>query len=523
LVPGLSTNDDVRSALGEPAHEAEWYAWKMLYPAAGRPGLWDCVHLADKNGVFASCESASIPEGFTTKTDVVGKLGVEEYELVMATFSLLDYSAKGVRFVFDKAGKTIGVAYVPHLSARVHGGARKRVDLSSLRQGPQPRGPVADLHGLQAGSAIVDITPRSAEWINPEYREKYKPHDKLFARTVVFRRGDVAVGLVGVDLFGMSYVQCQAMIDEAKKVGLSHLVVACSHNHAAPDTLGVYGHFPAEYNTFLVEQVVQSAAQALKDCRPVKELRTASRELPMDGARVIGYFRNARNPGLIDPTISVIQPVGQDDKPIATVVNFACHVEGITEGVTQLTADFPGYMCDKIAATGGGVPVFLNGAVGGMVSGDNKARTHEEAKVMGEGLADIVADLLKSARPPATFTFALDVRRIEIPVTNLRLREMVRNLRPVERGRVISEMALVTVGETQIVTLPGEVLPEVSFEILERMKGFPRMLVGLANDQLGYIIPPYDFRDDEYEESMSTGPAAAPVVLDTAWRMLGGE
>jgi hypothetical protein len=100
---------------------------------------------------------------------------------------------------------------------------------------------------------------------------------------------------------------------------------------------------------------------------------------------------------------------------------------------------------------------------------------------------------------------------------------MVRNLRPVERGRVISEMALVTVGETQIVTLPGEVLPEVSFEILERMKGFPRMLVGLANDQLGYIIPPYDFRDDEYEESMSTGPAAAPVVLDTAWRMLGGE
>ena len=66
-------------------------------------------------------------------------------------------------------------------------------------------------------------------------------------------------------------------------------------------------------------------------------------------------------------------------------------------------------------------------------------------------------------------------------------------------------------------------LPEVSFEILERMKGFPRILIGLANDQLGYIIPPYDFRDDEYEESMSVGPATAPVIQETAWRLLEGN
>ncbi len=44
----------------------------------------------------------------------------------------------------------------------------------------------------------------------------------------------------------------------------------------------------------------------------------------------------------------------------------------------------------------------------------------------------------------------------------------------------------------------------------------------LAADELGYIIPEYDFRADEYEESMSQGPATAPIVRETAIRMLTG-
>jgi hypothetical protein len=62
----------------------------------------------------------------------------------------------------------------------------------------------------------------------------------------------------------------------------------------------------------------------------------------------------------------------------------------------------------------------------------------------------------------------------------------------------------------------------VSFEILEKMNGFPRILAGLANDEIGYIIPADDFRDDEYEETMSLGPAAAPLIRDTALRLLLG-
>ena len=55
------------------------------------------------------------------------------------------------------------------------------------------------------------------------------------------------------------------------------------------------------------------------------------------------------------------------------------------------------------------------------------------------------------------------------------------------------------------------------------MKGYPRMIVGLCNDELGYMIPAEDFRKGAYEESMSLGPAAGPVIRRRALELLAGE
>ena len=360
------------------------------------------------------------------------QLGDPEYELKMATFSMLDYTAKGVRFIFDKGGKTIGVAYVPHLKPRVHSGARRLVDLGHLRQGPQPRpAKPADLGGLKAGVAEIRITPK-AEWLNPRYRSAFSVHDDMWARTVVFQKDDLTIALVGIDLFGMSLIDIQPMRDRAAADGVDYTLIAMSHNHAAPDTIGVYGHYPQEYIAYLQDQVVKCIAEAKSKLQPVKELRTASRELPLDGARVIGYIRNARNPGLVDPTMSVIQAIGDDDKPIATIVNFACHVEGLEKGVVELSADFPGYMCAQIHKDGGGQAVFLNGAVGGMISGDSKARTHEEAKITGLGLAELAKSLAATAQPPAKFDFSVDVRRVEIPMTNAKFKPLYDQMRKLQ-------------------------------------------------------------------------------------------
>jgi hypothetical protein len=523
LVPGRDTMPAVREALGEPEKQSRFYNYKMYYPAEGRPGKWDVVHMHGNtpDAGLANIDAASIPVGYETEAKIRASLGEPEYELRMPTWKLLDYSTEGVRFSLTPEGETHGVAYVPHGFPRVPEGERDLVDLTHLREGAQPKPDgAAALDGLKVGVAEVDVTPQGDDWLG----HPYEVHDPLLARIAVFSDGGLTVALVGADLFGFGFYEGGIIRKAAEDLGVDHTIIGSSHNHAAGDTLGVYGHYPTEFVAYIQKQITDGIGSALESMQPVASFRTASRELPMDGARVMNLFRNARNPGVLDPTISILQAIGEDGEPITTIVNFACHVESLEKGPREISADFPGYMCEQMKRDGLGQPVFLNGAVGGMISGDNLGRTFESSEQMGLELAAIVNDMQSIAQPPAEFEFTAERRDVHIPLTNQnfigRYEESPRGL---YRGRMITDMTFVTLGEAQLITLPGEVLPEVSFEILEHMTGFPRVLIGLGNDQIGYFVPPYDFRNDYYEETVSPGPAAAVQVRDMAIRMLGGK
>ena len=521
LIPGLHKTAEVKAAVGDPEFAARWYSYKMYYPAKDRPGFYDVIHM-DGNSPdsrLANIDAASVPDGYENASAIAAKFGEPQYELRMATWRLLDYSEKGVRFAVTPDGKTIGVAYFPHTYRRVPAGERSLVDLSQLRQGVQPApAKPADLQGLRVGVAERIVSPKEKDWLN----HPFEVTTDLKARIAVFQANGLTVGFVGADLFGMGYAQLKVIRDAAKEMGIDHVICGLSHNHAAGDTTGFYGFYPEKYIAHIQAQAIDGLKEALAKLQPVAELKVASKELPMDGIRVQHLFRNARNPGVLDPTIDLIQAIGKDGKTIVTMVHFACHVESIQEGGKEITADFPGYMCDQIQKDFGGQPLFLNGAVGGMVSGDNRARTDESSKEMGLQLAAIVKDLAKTAQPPATFEFAAECRSLEIPVTNKDFLPAFEKLgRPNNRGRALTDMTYIKLGEAQFISLPGELLPEVSFEILEHMDGFPRCLVGLGNDQMGYLIPPYDFRNDEYEESVSPGPSAAVQVRDMALRLTG--
>jgi len=523
LLPGVHTHAQVREMLGEPADESKWYNYKLYYPAKGMKGYFDVVHVGGKkdDARLASIEAVTVPEGYETDINIMSNLGMPEYILKMASWTLLDYSEQGLRFTVNADGKTIGTTYFPQGHRRVPAGERSFMDLSRLRSGPQPKPrsqPVTN--GLKVGASEVIFSPEGEDWLG----HKYTVHDDLKARIAVFDDGENSVALVGADLFGMGWGDCAAIRKAAAELGIDQTIIAMSHNHAAGDTIGVYGHYPVEYITHVKTQIVAGIQEAQSNLQEIKELRTASEELPMVGGRVHGLIRNARNPNIIDPTMSIVQPIGKNGKPIATLVHFACHVESLQKGGREISADFPGYMCEKIIEDGGGQAIFLNGAVGGMVSGDNRARTQESSKEMGLELAKIVKKMVKSTQPIEVDGVHIDQRPLEIPMTNPNFNELYQSgLRTLHKGRVETDMVYVKIGDIQLVTLPGELLPEVSFEILEEMDGFPRILIGLANDQIGYMIPPYDFREGVYEESMSQGPSTATQVRDMAINMVKGR
>ncbi|MGH9362953.1 MAG: hypothetical protein ACRD2T_13650, partial [Thermoanaerobaculia bacterium] len=240
LVPGRSTVAECRAALGLPLEEHRWYSYKLLYAAAGRPEHFDAVHLRSSNGKdgeLGCVEAASVPAGLATWKEVRARLGEPEWRLELHRQSLADYSSKGVRFVFDLEERTIGVAYVPHGMARVHSGERRFLSLRGLRQGPQPPpaggGPPPD---LEAGAASVEVTPLKAEWLGPVVLGKrFEVHDPLRARCAVLRRGGLKVAVVGADLFGMSKSEIDPIESRLREKGITHLILALSHNHAAPD------------------------------------------------------------------------------------------------------------------------------------------------------------------------------------------------------------------------------------------------------------------------------------------------
>jgi len=88
-------------------------------------------------------------------------------------------------------------------------------------------------------------------------------------------------------------------------------------------------------------------------------------------------------------------------------------------------------------------------------------------------------------------------------------------------GEIVTEAGLLQVGDLWICHVPGELLPALGLRFkaeLRAARAGHAAILGLANDELGYILPEETYRypanmfapGDHYEETMSVGPEAGP-------------
>ena len=90
-----------------------------------------------------------------------------------------------------------------------------------------------------------------------------------------------------------------------------------------------------------------------------------------------------------------------------------------------------------------------------------------------------------------------------------------------EDGTLTTDVGVLDLGAARAACWPGEVLPALGLRSKARLDTPVPLLFGLANDELGYILPDEDFVeptdwDDpgrQYEESMSVGPDAGSRLL----------
>lgn len=260
--------------------------------------------------------------------------------------------------------------------------------------------------------------------------------------------------------------------------------------------------------------------------------------------------------------------------------------EGVEKGVFKKDGSL-------VAAGLGGTCVYFSGAVGGMmtslhahptsVDGDVPAdRTFAKTKAVGDLIAIAALEGLATATEEQAPNLAFGSQTLKLPIDNETFRLLTlpgvdiirRTLVDFDRTRgvtadniphVLTEVSKVQLGGVRFVGIPGELLPElaVGFDteyafggpvidpanpappdlskapagpyLKAKLGGEKPVVLGLANDENGYLVPDYDFKlhptkpyseqatGDHYEETNSLGPKTTSLVLGALDGLLGWE
>jgi hypothetical protein len=434
---------------------------------------------------------------------------------------------------------------------------------------------------LRVGAAVRVITPDATADGDPIYlagfghgRRARGVHDDLWARSLAISDTTHTVVLTSVDLIGLFDIEVSRIqADVRARLGTAgdalSMVICSTHTHSGPDTMGLWGSniFRSGINAWYLSCVRDAAArsiiEALANRRPA--------ELRVGLADVHDLIRDTRDPTVIDGamhTLAFTEPAPAST-PIATMVIVACHPEVMWDDNDFVSADFPNYLRRAVERERGGTALYFSGAIGGLATTRRiemqdpftgkpaPQGSFRMCELYGEECA---ARALRSLQDASVLPdVSLDYRRqtFAIRLQNFRFR-LAKLFGLVDRDlydgpdgyEVHTETSLLKLGTAiEILCVPGELYPELWLGGVERPEGadFPdaaidpplrdqltaptRILLGLANDEIGYIIPksqwdsdgPFTYGKDKapYGEVNSVGPEAAPELWKAVRALVG--
>ncbi len=361
---------------------------------------------------------------------------------------------------------------------------------------------------FRAAVAVRDVTPEKllpvSGGVGPS-TPVTRRIGQLTVRALVLENEGTRVAVCSTDFLGFPGVLCNKVRGRVTGIPPQNILIGATHCHSAPDCYGFpdrNGKTAADLE--YIDGVCVKLAEAINEA--VDHLQLAKVKIATGKAQgKIAY--NYYVEKLYDPRCHVIQILSAGGEPTATLINYACHPEVIGPDQGILCPDFVGPLCDRIKERGAGTAVFMNSAQGGMVTADCRGpdgrdiQTWDECVRIGRLLADEAIRIAADApvqEDPALFCGSTTV---EFPVENEMLRMVVR-LSPLgfqlsDKGTVATQVNVVNLGDAQILTIPGEALPNIGYYLKRNMHGAHNLLFGLTNDAFGYILTRVDFNSFE--------------------------
>jgi hypothetical protein len=368
--------------------------------------------------------------------------------------------------------------------------------------------------------------------------------DDLMAVAVVIDDGDTRIAIVALDTIGLMR---KFVVDVRQSVpvawGIDYLMVHATHNHEGPDTQGLWGPglFSSGIDADYMVQLKRSIHATVESA--ISNLESAEMSIARIRADPRTPIKDKRKPIVIDDNIRALLFRRPDQTIIGTLVNFGIHVELAWDKNLLLTSDIAGYLRrgisqgifydEELRMPGlGGTTLWLTGNIGGlMTSGPSDSVYdlflqreitsvgHEKARAFGNSLAQSVINAANQGDfvPSATSQLSVRVREIELGINNFML-SLATLVGVVDSDpklhfippfvRYVSEVAFLRLGDATITAIPGELYPEIAVGGIENPEGadytippqeFPslhsqlpgqvNLMVNLANDAIGYIIP----------------------------------
>ncbi len=368
-----------------------------------------------------------------------------------------------------------------------------------------------EAQSFKAGAALRIITPEDLIPISGGMGTPVKPVGKkgdLFARALVLENGDTRIAIVGLDNLGWPATLGDRSRELIEGIPPENVLIGVTHTHSAPEAYG----FPdengntgsdLEYLDWCIRQIADAVNEAVANLEP------ASLKIAVGEAKgEIAY--NFYAPQLYDPRMGVIQAISSSGKnkgkTIATLVNYANHPEILGTRRKVISPDFCGPLYDRIESKTGGIAIYMNGALGGMITADNREQKGEELSDywdecirIGYLMADEALRIIEPAPIQINPQLFSTSRVIRFPIESEEMRQVIKYSPIMNKSiytdgfNVITRVNLLNIGEAQVVTIPGEALPNIGYYLKRNMKTRHPFLFGLTNDAFGYLLVKEDF------------------------------
>ncbi len=363
---------------------------------------------------------------------------------------------------------------------------------------------------FKAGAAMRNITPKELIPISGGMGTPQIPTGKqgeLTVRAFVIEKGTTRVAIVSVDNLGWPAYLGDRSRKLISGIAPENVLIGATHAHSCPDAYGFTdekGNTGADlkYLGWCVTQIADAVNDAVSKLEPAS-LRTAVGEAK--GKIAYNYYADK----LYDPRCGVIQAIAttgkNQGKPIATLVNYAIHPEILGTDRKLISPDLCGPLYDRIESKVGGMAIFMNSAQGGMVTADVRLANGKEANDWNEciRIGNLLADEALRIVEPAIVQQNPDLycasKTIRFPIDSEMMRYVFKHsplaaeTKNTDYSSVTTRINLLNIGQAQVLTIPGEALPNIGFYVKRKMKSGQPFLFGLTNDAFGYMLTKEDF------------------------------